>query len=144
MPPAESRTVPPGFESWWSRDIRPWWRDIDYLGHVTAASYASIYEEVFGGFMVEVWQEPEPSYVVADLSISYLREIRMADVPLTVHAHVDEYGESTISATMLIVGSDAVPRSIARARYVSWDREGRRRRPMTPRQLDGLASASRR
>ena len=81
---------------------------------------------------------------MADLSISYLREIRMADVPLTVHAHVDEYGESTISATMVIVGSDAAPRSIARARYVSWDRDGRGRRAMTQAQLDGLAAASRR
>lgn len=143
MPPAESRIVPPDFTSWWSRDIQPWWRDIDPLGHVTAASYASIYEEVFGWFMVEAWQEPEPSYVVADLSIAYLREIRMTDTPLTVHARIHEYGVSTISATMVIVGDDAVPRSIAQARYVSWDREGRRRRPMTPGQLEGLAAASR-
>lgn len=61
MSSAVNRTVPPDFESWWSRSISPWWRDIDYLGHVTAASYASIYEQVFGDFMVDAWQDAEPS-----------------------------------------------------------------------------------
>jgi acyl-CoA thioesterase FadM len=144
MSSAANRTVPPDYESWWSRPISPWWRDIDYLGHVTAASYASIYEEVFGDFMVEAWQDPEPWYVVADLSISYLREIRMADVPLTVYVKVDEHGGSTIAATMVIAGTDSEPRSVARTRYVAWDREQRRKRPMTTTQLDGLARLSRR
>lgn len=140
--PRGPRSPLPDFSSWWSHTVQPWWRDIDYLGHVTAASYAAIYEEVFGTFIVEVWQNPEPSYVVSKMSISYLREIRLAHTPLNVHVHIDEYGASDISATMVITDKESVPRSLARNHYVSWDREQRRRRPMTANEAAGLRAST--
>lgn len=125
-------------ERWWSYVIVPWWRDLDYLGHVTAASYASIYEEAFGRFMQERWATSEPSYVVAKLSITYVREVRMEHTPLTVKVCVQSSSSSSFSVSMVLVDVHGQVRSTAEARYVRWDGVNRCATPMSADEIAAL------
>ncbi|MEU1517542.1 acyl-CoA thioesterase [Streptomyces sp. NPDC005811] len=138
---ANQPDVPQGFKDWWSTTVEPWWRDFDYLGHVTAASYAAIYEQAFAEFVAERWHTSEPSYVVARLDITYLREIRPRNTPLRIHVSIGHTGRTSLTAAMVLCDVEGLPRSIARARYCAWDREQRTTRPLTTEERTGLATS---
>jgi acyl-CoA thioesterase FadM len=130
------------FASWWSVDRQLWWRDFDYLGHFTAASYAVLYEEACGALLTEAWNVPEPSYVVARLDISYLREVRRDDSPVRVYVRPNRVGRSGFSVEMVVCSASGVVCSTAVASYVAWDRAGRTSRPMTEAERAGLTAQS--
>lgn len=129
--------VPDGHTSWWSLELRPWFRDIDYLGHVTASSYSVIYEEAMGAFVETVWGT-DAAYVVAHLSITYGREVRKGESPVRVHVRCDAAEGSRFACTMVLVGPDGSPRSTARGYYSAWDMGARRSRPLLDREREGL------
>lgn len=113
-------------------------RDVDYLGHMTAASYPAVYEEAMFRFVRERWPGPDPCYVDASMCVRYLHEVRMASSPMTVALCVVEVGRSSfrVQSTM----SDAAGRlcSTAEARYVAWDINARKSRPLTDAERAGL------
>ena len=130
--------VPDDIASWWSVDLQPWWRDIDYLGHVTAAAYGTIYEESMARFVNERWGTSEAEYVVAHLAMSYLREIRMGETPIRVHVRCTSVEGSRFTCSMAITGPDGKVRNVARAQYAAWDSTARRSRVLSDRERTGL------
>lgn len=126
------------YEQWWSTDVHLWWRDFDYLGHVTAASYGSFYEEAFGRFAAEAWGTEYPSYVVATMSISYLREIVRDVRVVRVYVDVTRIGRSGVIARLVAVDTDGRVCSTADNRYVAWNREARAPRPLADLEREGL------
>lgn len=133
--------VPSDYARWWSLSLQPWWRDHDYLGHVTAASYAVIVEEAVGRYLQDRWDRPDPTYVVAHLSISYLREIRMGDGPLNVFVSSRHAGGSRFECTSVIVAADGTPRSVAHGLYAGWDSARRGSRDLTEQESRALGPA---
>ena len=134
----EVRHAPPGYEPWWSVDLRLWWRDFDGYGHLTATGYPVVYAEAFADFVAEAWGEAEPDFVVADLSVAYLREVRRCDSPVRVHVAIDRVGRATFGATMVLCSASGDVCSTARARYAAWDPGERRSRPLTAAERRGL------
>lgn len=129
--------VPEGYASWWSLELRPWFRDIDYLGHVTASSYAVIYEEAAGTFVEAMWGT-DAAYVVAHVAITYGREVRMGESPVRVHVRCDGAAGSRFSCAMVLVGPDDTPRSTAVGYYSAWDMQARRSRQLLTSEREGL------
>ena len=135
--PAPRFEVPEGHASWWSMELRPWFRDTDYLGHVTASSYAVFFEEATGAFVQQMWGT-DAAYVVAHLAITYGREVRMGESPVRVHVRCDRAEGSRFACTMVLVGPDGTPRSTARGYYSAWDMEARRSRQLLEEEREGL------
>ncbi|TGN65049.1 acyl-CoA thioesterase [Nocardioides eburneiflavus] len=127
--PLPSFDVPEGYASWWSLELRPWFRDIDYLGHLTASSYAVIYEEAVGTFVEAMWGT-DAAYVVAHVAITYGREVRMGESPVRVHVRCEGAEGSRFSCAMVLIGPDGSPRSTARGYYSAWDMQARRSREL--------------
>ena len=134
----ERFAIPDNFGSWWSVELQPWWRDIDYLGHVTAAAYGTIYEEAMARFVNERWRTQDAEYVVAHLSMSYLREIRMGETPIRVHVRCTTAHRSRFTCSMVITGPDGEARNVARAQYAAWDSAARRSRRLSDPERVGL------
>lgn len=130
--------VPEGFRTWWSTERQLRWRDIDTLGHLTAASYADLCQEACGDFAVEAWADADASYVVARLDISYLREIRREESPVRLHARLSRIGRSGFGVTMVVCSAAGKVCSIAEGSYVAWDAVCRRSRAMTDAERTGL------
>ncbi|NUR97796.1 MAG: acyl-CoA thioesterase [Kribbellaceae bacterium] len=132
--------IPSGYNAWWSTEIHLWWRDFDYLGHVTAASYGSLYEEAFGRFMTVAWGTEFPSYVVGAMSIRYLHEIVRGVDAVRVFVAIEQVGTASISARLVAVDSEGRECSTAENRYVAWDRDMRCSRPITSAERAGLGA----
>lgn len=133
--------VPDDYGVWWSAPIQVRWRDLDELGHVTASCYALFVEEAVGSFMQAAWSRPDPTYVAAHVSISYLREIRLDDGPLRVFVSALSVDGSRFSCAVVIAAADGTPRAVARGDYSGWDPERRRARNLTGEEIGALASA---
>jgi acyl-CoA thioester hydrolase len=133
-------TVPEGFEASWSTERQLWWRDIDALGHLNAVSYAYLYQEACGDFIVEAWADPDASYVVARMDIRYLREIRLHESPVRVYVRVDRVGRSGFDAAMVICSASGNVCSTVAASLAAWNRERHRSREMTLAERDGLVA----
>ncbi|GAB3857724.1 thioesterase family protein [Nocardioides maradonensis] len=134
----ERRQVPAGYGSWWSTELRLWWRDFDAYGHLTATGYPVVYAEAFADYVSEAWNTAEPHFVVADLSVAYLREVRRRDSPVRVHVAIGRVGRASFEATMVLCSADGEVCSTARTRYAAWDPEERRSRPLTAEERRGL------
>lgn len=128
----------PDHHAWWSHDIQLGWLDFDVLGHVTAAAYPAILEEAMVALVIEAWQVPNPVYVVARMEIDFLREVRTRRDPVRVYIAVDHLGRSSFTTTAVICSNDGRPCNVARTRYVAWDLETRRPRPLDTLQRERL------
>jgi acyl-CoA thioesterase FadM len=124
--------------AWWSAEIQLWWRDFDELGHMTAASYPAAYEEAVGRFLVERWQHPAPDYVVARITVEYLKEVRRTAAPITIHVKVEHVGRSSFVVNMILSNAAGLRCSVAQTHYVAWDRGRRGPRAMTANERAAL------
>lgn len=120
------------FFTWWATDRQLWWRDIDELGHLTAARYADLYQEACGDFVVEAWQAADSDYVVARTEIVYLREVRLVDSPVKVFVRASMVGRASFALSMVLTTANGRPCSTSRGVYVAWDRATRGARTLTP------------
>gem|GEM_PF-2945758 len=127
-----------GYLGWWSTELRPWWRDFDSLEHLTASSYGVAFQEAFASFVERAWDDPDPSYVVARMSIDYRHEVRRRDCPIRIHVAVRRVGRASFDATMVLRSATGRVCSIAEVRYAAWDRERRCSRPLTDAERGGL------
>lgn len=137
------RKVPLGYADWWAVDLRLWWRDFDGYDHLTATSYPAVYAEAIGQFMTELWDVPDPDFVVADLAVAYLREVRRADGPVRVHVGIEAVGRSTFEARMVLSDAAGEARSTAQMRYAAWDPVRRCSRELAAAERSSLAGAAR-
>ncbi|GAB7003212.1 hypothetical protein JCM18899A_06830 [Nocardioides sp. AN3] len=136
--PGRRRRAPAGYTEWWSMDLRLWWRDFDGYDHLTATAYPVIYAEAIGQFMAEVWGVPDPHFVVADLGVTYLREVRRADSPVRVHVGIARVGRSSFEAEIVLCAADGEVASVAETRYSAWDPDARRSRELTSAERSAL------
>lgn len=126
----------------WSTEIHVWWRDFDELGHMTAAAYPAAYEEGVGRFVTEGWKEASPAYVTASTTIDYHHEVRRAHLPITLHVRTAHVGRTSFVLDLMICDATGTRCSVARTRYVAWDRDGRGARSMTEAERAALLRAA--
>lgn len=123
---------------WWSVTRQLWWRDLDELGHLTAARYADLYQEACGDFVVEAWGDDTASYVVSRMTIDYLHEVTRADSPVRLLVRVARVGRSGFDLALGIETATGRLCSTARGAYAAWDRDLRCARTMTESEGAGL------
>lgn len=119
------------YRGWWSTDLRLWWRDFDALEHLTASAYCAVYQEAFAAFMEQAWDDPNPSWVVARMSIAYHHEVRRDDSPIQVYVAVRRVGRASFETTLVLCSASGRVCSTAETHNAAWDREGRCSRPLT-------------
>ena len=136
----ESGDVPDDFRSWWWTERQLWWRDIDELGHLTAARYADLYQEACGDFVEEAWGPDDAAYVVARIDTVYLSEIRLSESPVRVYARATKVGRSSFTLSMVVCSATGRLSSSAEGTYVAWDRARRGGRAMTEVERASLAA----
>jgi len=102
-------------------DVR--FRDLDTMGHVNNALYATYLEEARSAYYQEVIGEslPDVDTVLAHLSIDYRAPIELNDI-VTVVVTVPELGESSIPMDYEISSDDATA-ATAETVQVVWNRE---------------------
>lgn len=106
-------------------------RDIDFMGHVNNALYATYLEEARESFYRDAVDASlaETDTVLANLEIDYRRPIH-ADDDVVVALRVDELGESSIPIEYEI-RADGDVAATARTVQVLIDRERGRSRPLS-------------
>jgi acyl-CoA thioesterase FadM len=125
-------------DGWWSTEIQVWWRDFDELGHMTAAAYPAAYEEGVGRFVTDRWGEHSPAYVTASTTIDYHHEVRRAHLPITLHVHAAHVGRTSFILDLVISDARGTRCSVARTRYVAWDRDARGARALGEQERSAL------
>ena len=92
-----------------STEIEVRFRDIDALGHVNNAVYATYTEQARTAYFRDVLDTDlsQASTVLASTSFDFQRSVELTDETVTVLSGVDEIGRSSISMTYEIrVGGD--------------------------------------
>jgi acyl-CoA thioester hydrolase len=124
----------------WTRALHLRFADLDYLGHVTAAAYLAQYEEARAAWLCETWDVEFPVYVVARQQLEYLREVRLADSPLTFDIAVARVGTSSFDLEETLATRTGEIKNRSQATLVTWDLETRRPRPLAPGERAALES----
>lgn len=109
-------------------DVR--FRDLDTMGHVNNALYATYLEEARSAYYRDVIGEslPDVDTVLAHLSIDFRAPIELQDAA-TVVLEIPELGESSIPMDYEIRTGDAVA-ATAETVQVVWDREAGGSKPI--------------
>ena len=109
-------------------DVR--FRDIDAMGHVNNAVYATYMEEARTAYFEEVLDAKlsEVETVLANLELEFRRSVELGDA-LTVAVRVPELGESSIPMEYEI-RADGEVAATGEAVQVAVDREAERSRPL--------------
>lgn len=113
-------------------DLRLWWRDFDAYDHLTATSYPVVFAEAIDQFLTEIWHVPNADFVFADLSVTYLREVRRSTSPIRVYVGIVRVGRSSFDAATVLCTTDGTVCSVAETRHSAWDPDERRSRLLTP------------
>lgn len=113
-----------------STDVQVRYRDIDAMGHVNNAVYATYLEQARAGFFDDVVELSlvDADTVLANLTIDYARPID-ADQDVTVALRVPELGDSSLPMEYE-VRADGERAATARTVQVIVDRERGQSRPM--------------
>tara|TARA_B100000686_G_scaffold341754_1_gene419646 strand:+ start:491 stop:886 length:396 start_codon:yes stop_codon:yes gene_type:complete len=111
-------------------DIR--WRDLDALGHVNNAVYATYLEEARDRWLMQTLEgiTPITEFVLAHVSINYKSEILFNDLSVTVTCHPLRIGNSSVTTSEIITKSDGTLAANAEAVMVARDIETGRSRPL--------------
>lgn len=117
--PDDPRVVP--FET--TVDLR--YRDIDAMGHVNNAVYASLLEQARADYFDVVFGSDlsREGSVLASLSIEYERPIELRDGPVTITIDVPRVGTSSVPMTYELHRSDGERAATAETVQVAYDRE---------------------
>lgn len=127
----ERGPIPADYRLWWSVEVPMRLTDFDMSGHVSAASYATLYAEAFAAFAMSAWDTAQPDYVVARTTITYLHEIEPADCPILVYVNVRRAGRSSFDVDNVACSASGRVCSTAETRYSAWDPARRGSRPLT-------------
>ena len=113
-------------------DIR--WRDLDALGHVNNAVYATYLEEARDRWLMQALEgiTPITDFALARVAIDYKSEIVFDDRTVTATCDVLRIGNSSITTVETVTKSDGILAASAEAVVVARDVEARRSRPLRP------------
>ena len=111
-------------------DLNVRFRDIDAMGHVNNAVYATYMEEARTAYFGEVLDAKlsEVETVLANLELEFRRSVELGD-ELTVAVRVPELGESSIPMEYEI-RADGEVAATGEAVQVAYDREAGSSRPL--------------
>lgn len=117
--PSDPRVVP--FET--TVDLR--YRDIDAMGHVNNAVYASVLEQARVEYFDSLLESDlsREGAVLASLSIEYERPIELQDGPVTVAIDVPRVGTSSVPMRYELRRADGERAATAETVQVAYDRE---------------------
>lgn len=106
-------------------------RDLDYLGHVTAAEYLAMFEEGRAAWLSDRLQTDFPAYVVARQEIDFDRELRMHQGPVTLKIQLTRLGTKSLEVSETLESRDGTIHARSRATLVMWNPHARRSRKLT-------------
>jgi acyl-CoA thioester hydrolase len=110
---------------------------MDGLGHLNQARYHDLLgtarATVLSG-TVRATSAAEGRFVVAHTELDYLREVRLADRHVDVHARIESVGQKSVVVSNEIVRPDGTVAARGSATMVAWDAERRRSRLLTDRE----------
>ena len=111
-------------------DIR--WRDLDPLGHVNNAVYATYMEEARDRWFMQTLDgiTPVDEFVLARVAIDYKSELVLADETVTVTCALLRIGNSSFTTTEKIVKRNGQLAASCEAVTVARDVEAGRSRPL--------------
>lgn len=126
----------------WQHPLALRFRDLDYLGHVTASEYLAMFEEGRAAWLSKRFDTPYPTYVVARQEIDFEREIRLPDGPLTLNIELVRLGTKSLQVSETIESRDGRIHARSRAALVMWNPEARTSRELTDSERASLERAS--
>jgi acyl-CoA thioester hydrolase len=108
------------------------WSDVDAVGHVNNAVYATYLEECRDEWLDGALGDADTGwdYVVARVALDYLRALRLEDEAVLVRVGLERIGTSSVTTREEILAGDEVTAE-AEAVLVARDRETGRSRPLT-------------
>lgn len=115
----------------WQHPLTLRFRDLDYLGHVTAAEYLAMFEEGRAAWLSHKFDTPHPTYVVARQEIDFDRELRMHEGPVTLNIQLLRVGTKSLDIAETLESRDGTVHARSRARLVMWNPEARGSRELT-------------
>jgi acyl-CoA thioesterase FadM len=127
-----------GYRDWWSIELQLWRRDLDARGHLTTPAYGAVYQQVLADFLEHAWHDPDPSFVIAKMSLDCHHEVQRDESPIRAYVAVRDVDRSTFETTMVLCTSDGRMCSTARTGNVAWDRGRQRSRPLSESERNSL------
>jgi acyl-CoA thioester hydrolase len=122
------------------------WRDLDGLGHVNNAVYATYLEECRDEWAVRVLGAEDPwEWVMARVAIDFREEVRQEDDAVVVSVTLVRIGTSSLTLHEEIRKPDGTLAAEAEAVIVARERATGRSRPLTETEraaLEGALAAS--
>jgi acyl-CoA thioester hydrolase len=119
------------------------WRDLDGLGHVNNAVYATYLEECRDEWVDTTLGAASDSwdFVLARVAIDFRRELRLEDEEVLVSCALGRIGNSSITLSEQIRTRDGELAAEAEAVLVARDREAGRSRPLTDAEREAFERA---
>jgi acyl-CoA thioester hydrolase len=122
----------------WEHPMPLRFRDLDYLGHVTAAEYLAMFEEGRAAWLSVKFDTPYPTYVVARQEIDFDRELRLHEGPVTLAIELVRVGRRSLDIAEWLKGRVGTVHARSRATLVMWDMGKRGSRDLTEEERAAL------
>ena len=118
------------------------WRDLDALGHVNNAVYATYLEEARDRWLTGVLGLGETlwDYVLARLAIDFRRELKQDDGPVVVRTRLGRIGRSSVTLHEEIAARAGWVAAEAESVIVARDAAAGRSRPLTEAERAALTA----
>jgi acyl-CoA thioester hydrolase len=118
------------------------WRDLDALGHVNNAVYATYLEEARDRWLAGVLGLGETlwDYVLARLAIDFRRELKQDDGPVVVRTRLGRLGTSSVTLHEEIAARAGWVAAEAESVIVARDAAAGRSRPLTEAERAALTA----
>jgi acyl-CoA thioester hydrolase len=124
----------------WQQPLSLRFRDLDYLGHVTATEYLGMFEEARAAWLAHRFETEYPTYVVARQEIDFDRELRLHEGPVTLNIELVRMGAKSLHVSETLESRDGTVHARSRATLVMWNPEARRSRELTKSERAALGS----
>jgi acyl-CoA thioester hydrolase len=121
------------------------WRDLDALGHVNSAVFATYFEEVREAWLLEALEGAikRDEIVVARIEIDYLRPVDLDLGELLGTVRLIEFGTKRLVTAEELAGPDGTAVARARTTLVLWDARRSETTELTAGQRDRLTELRR-
>lgn len=117
------------------------WRDLDHLGHVYQAVYATLFDEARAHWMSGRLPDfTGEEYVLVRIEIDYRAELRIGDGPVTVAVEAEELGRKSVTTREQLTAASGFVAAEARSTLVMWDATTRRSRELTDAERAALSA----
>jgi acyl-CoA thioester hydrolase len=118
------------------------WRDVDALGHVNNAVYATYLEECRDEWAVRILGAEAPwDWVIARVAIDFREEVRQEDDAVLVSVGLVRFGTSSLTLHEEVRKLDGTLAAEAESVIVARDRRTARSRPLSEAERAALEAA---